>query len=111
MEINSLRDLEPFFRHTLNYKKIIRELEEGFKRCTENEESIADFEKYLEGKKYYTKFIGISFMIIEGRRQPFYRALLGIFQAGLKGGAIQLGTYEIEYSLDGEFLDEFLVYP
>jgi len=111
MEINSLRDIEPFFRQTLDYKKIIQELDKGFKRCLEDKESSEDFEKYLDGRKYYTQFIGISFMIIEMRRAPFYRALLGIFQAGLKGGGIQLGTYEIEYSLDGDFLDEYLIYP
>lgn len=107
-----LEDIEARVQESVDLEKVKQELLEGLNQnLTGNEDLKKEFDEYLDGRTFTPEFVGISIMILNSNgRKPYYLARLNLYAAGEKSEGNQLATYEIEYSMDGEILDDFLVF-
>jgi len=103
-----LEEIESQVKEKINVEKIKEELLDGLNHnLLENKALKKEFDEFLEGRSFTSEFAGISIMIFNSDgRQPYYLGRLHLYDAE----STLIATYEIEYSADGEILDDFLIF-
>lgn len=107
-----LQEFEAQVQETINVEKVKEELTSGLNHnLAENKILKDEFDVFLSGRAFTTEFGGISIMILNANgREPYYIARMHLYESNNKTEGAQIATYEIEYSADGEILDDFLVF-
>jgi len=107
-----LDELESQVKEKIDIDKIKQELLNGLNQnLSDNKALKKEFDEFLDGRTFTPEFAGISIMVLNSNgRQPYYIARMHLYDAGNKTEGAQLATYEIEYSTDGEILDDFLIF-
>lgn len=104
----NLIEIEKTVGEALDIEALKLELFEGFSYIITHPEDTdinTEFEKALKGRNYDFTFRGITLHLLnEGGRMPFYRAAADIT---ILNGSFSIAKYSIEYSLNGEVLDDY----
>ncbi|WP_129020189.1 hypothetical protein [Edaphocola flava] len=105
----NLLEIENQFSTSCNIDKIKDDLTQSFFRLIHNEENIEiknEIDEYAKGNDLVLIFSGISLHILNhNKRAPYFFARLDISTNSLNN---PFAWYDIEYGVQGEFLDDYL---